>query len=243
MSIAITDEQFLEAFQKTCRAFFDEYKQQEDPDDVIGLFWGRSLTEDLVERMPEEYRALGESACREVRGFGGKETERDRFWAMEKIENSFQTEMYEWFAVAGYDDEHIPPAPEVDYTRRRMKKEEIEIWKGKIDADWYRGANVKSAYQVGQLIYTGSSDQSKGWADLYLLSGSRLCHFYPQTSGVGVWGRDVTELVYKTAESYSRLTDWSQFTMDLPKKVRRSITRKMNTIIDENGLRNFARLG
>lgn len=238
MNIAITEEQFLEVYEQTCRKFFDEYKTQDDPDDPIGLFWSRCFDVDRVKEMPEEHQAIGKRVIRRAH-----ESDKPLFFKMQDINQNFQSEMREWFAIAGYDEAGIPPTPEMDHTKRKMKTAEREEWQGKIDADWFRGYDAKTAYQIGQLVYTGSSSVSKGWADLYLLTGIRLCHFHPSTSGVSVWNQELTESAWRVAEQLSRLTDWSKFTEELPKKVRRSIAKKMREIIDETGLREYSRLG
>jgi hypothetical protein len=235
----ITEEQFLEVYKKEMRKFFDGYKLQEDPDDPIRLFWGIYLDRDIVERLEEEYRPLGEAAYK-MR----TQPDRELRWKMEKLGASFQKELQEWFAVAGYDEANVPDAPEIDHTtKRKMTKIEREAWQGKIGVSWFRGADAKTAYQIGQLVYTGSSSTSKGWADLYLLTGIRICHFHPNTSGVGVWSQELTEEAWYVAEKLSQLTDWSKFTEELPKKVRRVITKKIREIIDETGLREYSRLG
>jgi hypothetical protein len=234
----ITEEGFLEVYRQEIRKFFDEYKSQDDPDDPLGLFWGRYLDKDIVERLEQEYRPLGEAAHK-MR----TQPDRDLLWKMEKISASFQNEMREWFVVAGYDEAGIPAAPEIDHTKRKMKPEERQEWQAKIGVSWFRGSDAKTAWQIGQLVYAGSSSTSKGWADLYLLSGLRLCHFHPNTSGVYVWNQELTEQAWSVAEKLSRLTDWSKFDETLPKKVRRSITKNIMKIIDETGLREYSRLG
>jgi hypothetical protein len=234
----ITEKHFLESYRQICRKFFDEYKTQDDPEDPIHLFWTRNLEHDLVDKMQEEYRSIGKDACR-MR----TQPDRDLFWEMEKVASSFRAEMREWFAIAGYDETGIPPAPDIDHTKRKMKPAERQEWQGKIGANWFRGSDTKTAWQIGQLVYTGSSSVSKGWAELYVLSGLRICHFHPETSGVYVWNQELTEAAWGVAEKLSRLTDWSQFTEELPMKVRRAIAKNMREIIDETELREYSRLG
>jgi hypothetical protein len=234
----ITEEQFLESFRKVCQDFTENYKKQEDPDDPAHLFWSRDFAMDRVKEMPEEYYDIGKRTQygQELDGY-------DLFLPMDKIKREYELELRSWFAVAGYDEAGIPAALEIDHAKRKMTKAEREDWQSKIGVNWFRGADAKTAYQIGQLVYTGSSSTSKGWADLYLLTGIRLCHFHPNTSGVSVWNQELTEAAWSVAEKLSRLTDWSKFTEALPKKVRRSITKKMREIIDETELRAYSRLG
>src|SRR5438445_5409247 len=195
----ITEEQFLESFRKVCQDFVETYKKQEDPDSPTHLFWSRDFAMDRVKEMPEEYYDMGKRAQYGQEGDGY-----DLFQPMNKIIRECEQDLRAWFATAGYDDAHIPTAPEMDHTRIKMKAEGLADWKEKSKKN-----DVKTAYRIGQLVYIGSSSTSHGWAELYLLTGERLCQFHPTYSGVYVWNKEATELVWKTAEAYSKLTDWS----------------------------------
>lgn len=196
---------------------------------------------DIVKMMPEEYHHFSDRIWK-------MRTQEDRelVWKVDSIMRSFQTEMQSWFKIAGYDYEHIPAAPKINHTRRKMKEEETEAWKERVqkhlgkywqDADYFR-SEPKATYQIGQLVYLGRSDQRNGQAKLFLLTGVHFCSFYPQH---GWWSKELTEAVWKTAEEISKITDWSMLASQ-PKKVRRAAEAKMRNVIRENKLEEYFRL-
>jgi hypothetical protein len=227
----ITDEQFLEEFKKACRVYFDEYMQQDDPDDPVKLFYSIDLEMDIIKKhMDAVYADFADRVWR---------LDRELSWAIDNIMRSFQKEVQSWFNTVGYDYKNIPPAPQMDHSRRKMKKAELEAWKSRTN-HWSVDERIKTAYQIGQLVYIGSSNNYSGWAKLFTETGMLIAHFYSPYRGIGVWSKDLTQKVWDAAEELSKLTVWEpeKFRAN-PKKINRAIRVEFEKIIDKHGLQKY----
>jgi hypothetical protein len=212
---------FLEHLEQVCRMFLALYFCQDDPPDPTSFLWLFDLEESLLSFLPPDFRETVDQLAELPLPDSLRPLDREAthvFW-------NLRSSLIEWFELAGYDYEHIPP-PE------SLSAEKVKLPGGFNEK--------KTAYRFGhQIIWIGSSGRRRGWAELYRASdGKRICSFRPPTSEI-CWNKHVTEMVWQIAAELSRLTDWNILESQ-PIKVQRAIGKRVFQIAEP--LRSYFRI-
>ena len=208
---------FLEYFEQISRMFLALYFGQDDPPEPSSFLWSPDFMDGLFSFMPEEFNAI----VNQLREYSDVTREFRR--EFNAVEGELRDAIGEWFELAGFDYENIPPPPS-------------DVQMVKVKGGF---KDHKTAYQFGQVIWVGSSSRTHGWSELYRVSdGKRICSFHPQTSGI-CWNKETTETVWQIARELANLTDWD-IVGSQPIKVQRAIRRRVIEIAEP--LRSYFRI-